>query len=359
MNITVIGAGNGGQAIAGYCASEGYSVCLYNRSFSKIKNISDGKPIKLVGKIEKEATIPFVTDNIREAVEFADLIMIVTTATAHYSIAKDILPYLHSGQTIVLNPGRTLGLLEFNAILNERPELNINIAEAQTLVFACRLKSEGLVNIIGVKDKVLIAGRNRTETQIVVNRINRIFSCFVGAKNFIQTSLENIGAIFHPSIVLFNAASIERNDKFYFYRDMTDEIANFIEKLDKERLAIGQAYGVQLMSVFEWLTYAYPQTFGNTLKERMKNNPAYNEIMGPGTIFTRQLTEDIPTGLIPMSELAKIAKIQTPLMNAIITLSSSLLSIDFSQSARTLEKLKLNNLTPKEIFRSLDNVIAK
>ena len=32
MKITVIGAGNGGQAIAGYCAYQGYSVCLYDRS---------------------------------------------------------------------------------------------------------------------------------------------------------------------------------------------------------------------------------------------------------------------------------------------------------------------------------------
>ena len=168
-----------------------------------------------------------------------------------------------------------------------------------------------------------------------------------------ETGLENIGAIFHPPIVIFNAASIERNNEFYFYRDMTPEISDFIIELDKERLRTGAAYNISLMPVFEWIKYAYPSTYGNTLCERMKNNPAYYDIKGPGSLFTRQLTEDIPTGLIPISELAAKAKVETPLMNAIITISSSLLGVDFRKIGRTLENMGLQNLNKEDIINAI------
>lgn len=234
--ITVIGAGNGGQAMAGHCAASGLNVCLYNRNIDNIASINQNHLITLRGVMEEEAYIDLITDKIEVAVEFADVILIVTTATAHRDIAEQILPYLKDGQIIILNPGRTCGVLEFCNVLAERPALRVHIAEAQTLVYACRIISPGLVNIIGVKDKVMLAGCNKEETNYVIDKVHNIFPCFIPAKNLIHTGLENIGAIFHPAVVLFNAATIERNDQFYFYRDITPNIANFIQKLDQERL---------------------------------------------------------------------------------------------------------------------------
>lgn len=351
--ITIIGIGNGGQAMGGHCAALGLRVCLYNRSLEHIYPIAQRRLIILKGAVEEEGYVELVTDNIKEAVEFADLILIATTATAHRDIAEQMLPYLKEGQTIILNPGRTCGVLEFCNVLAKRSSLRVNIAEAQTLVYACRILSPGVVNVIGVKDKVMLSGRNKRETEYILNQIQPVFPCFIPAKNLIHTSLENIGAIFHPSIVLFNAATIERNTQFYFYRDITPDIASFIQKLDQERLKIGEAYGVQLMSVDDWITYAYPGTWGNGLCERMKNNPAYHDILGPGSIFTRQLTEDIPTGLIPMSELGHKVGVLTPLMDGIIELSSVLLDIDFRKQGRTLRNLGLSNLGREAILKLL------
>ena len=91
MNISIIGAGNGGQAFAAYCASKGHKVCLYNRTISKIRKISNGFPIKLVGATNAESVIPIVTDNLEIAVKHAELILVVTTATAHHEIIRNIL----------------------------------------------------------------------------------------------------------------------------------------------------------------------------------------------------------------------------------------------------------------------------
>lgn len=353
IKITVIGAGNGGQAISAYCASIGLPVCLYNRSIDRFHLKNQQLNIELQGAIKTKTKISLLTDNIQEAVEFGDIIMVVTTATAHRDIARQISPYLKDGQIIILNPGRTCGVLDFSSALSQRQDIKVYLAEAQTLVYACREIVPGVINVIGVKNKVLLAGRTRKETEYVVSIMRKIFRCFIPASNLLETGLENIGAIFHPPIVLFNAASIERNNQFYFYRDMTSEISDFIISLDKERLQTGAAYGINLMPVYDWLKYAYPDTSGNTLCERMRNNPAYYDIKGPGSIFTRQLTEDIPTGLVPISELAFKAGVQTPLMNAIITISSSLLGIDFRKEGRSLSNLGIQNLSKKDIINAI------
>lgn len=354
MKITVIGAGNGGQAIAGYCASQGYSVCLYNRSIEALTPFTSTKRIKLTGAINLEGHLDVITQDIDEAINYSDLIFVVTTATAHRDIAEQIAPYLTDDHTIILHPGRTLGVLEFGNVLKEsRPSLSCHLAEAQTLIFACRIKAPGLVNIIGVKDKVLLAGRNSEETAFVHQLIAPIFPSFIKAKNLIETGFLNVGAIFHPSIVIFNAATIERNNNFFFYREMTPKIASCIERLDKERLDVASAYGLELMPVSEWITYAYPSTKGVTLCERMRNNPAYYDIKAPGSIFTRQLTEDIPTGLLPMNELGHVAGVETPLMESFINLSSAILNTDFKRSGRTLNRLGLAGLTVGQIIEAI------
>ena len=69
------------------------------------------------------------------------------------------------------------------------------------------------------------------DKEYILDKVKTIYPCFEKANNVLQTSLENIGAMFHPSVLLFNAATIERNDVFWFYRDMTEQVAEFIENL--------------------------------------------------------------------------------------------------------------------------------
>jgi opine dehydrogenase len=350
-NISVIGAGNGGQAIAGYCAMRGYHVCLYNRNIEHIKTIQQTRTITLCGQIQGTGKIDIVTNDIKVAVEYADIIMITTTANAHKDLAFQMSSHLKQGQIIILNPGRTGGLLEFKTIL-QKQNLNktVYLAETQTLIYACRIIKEGFVNIIGIKTRVPLASNNRLNTQYIIDQLSDLYTCFLPAKNVLQIGFENIGAIFHPCIILFNTATIERGESFYFYRDMTDRVANFIQKTDTERVTLGKTYEVELMNAIEWISYAYSGIKGNTLCEKMKNNPAYNDILAPASIYSRQLLEDIPMGIVPCIELAKVAGMEMPLFQSILNICSELLDIDFLSEGRTLDKLGLEGLSVNEII---------
>ncbi len=354
MRIAVVGAGNGGQAFAGHLSNMGHSVTLYDRNASKVNELNQTKAICLVGALNLEGKIKFASSDIGEVIKEADLIMVATTAVAHRPIATQMAPFLKEGQIIILNPGRTCGALEFKNTLEEVGlQKKVYVAEVQTLIYACRIIKTGVVNIIGVKDRVLMAAYPASDTEYVLELVKSIFPCFFPAKNVLQTSFENVGAIFHPTVVLFNEAAIERGTSFYFYRDMTDGLARIIEEADKERLAVAAAYGLNPISAFDWVSYAYNDVDGNTLCERMHNNPAYYEILAPKTIDCRQITEDIPTGIIPLAELGRVAGVTTPIFDSLITICSILQNKDFREDGRTLKRLGLEGLTVDEIIKKI------
>lgn len=356
MRIAVIGAGNGGQSIGGYLALIGHEVSLYDIDSKRINALSAIGGIELTGKIVGFGKINCITTSLEKAIKGAEIVMITTIANAHSTVAKNMAPFIENDQIIILNPGRTCGALVFKQTV-ERSGCNKRyfLGEAQTLVYACRIIEDGKVNVIGIKDEVYLAGLPASDTDYILNKINPLYPCFKRADNVLRTSLENIGAMFHPCVCLFNAATIERQDEFWFYRDMTEQVAGFIEKFDQERLAVGRAYGIELLSVRDWIKFAYKDTIGETLCERMKNNPAYHDIKAPGTIFTRQLTEDIPTGVLPIMELGRIAGVEVTLHACMLATIEGLLNMDFHTNGRSLKNLGLEGKSKDEILKFVKN----
>ena len=136
---------------------------------------------------------------------------------------------------------------------------------------------------------------------------------------------------------------------------MTEQVAEFIEKFDAERLAVGKAYGIELLGVRDWIKFAYKDTEGDTLCERMRNNPAYHDIKSPSTIFTRQLTEDIPTGVLPIMQLGKAAGVETPLLESMVHICEALLNMDLHTNGRSLQNLGLAGMNKEEILEFVTN----
>jgi opine dehydrogenase len=355
MKVAVIGAGNGGQAMAGYLSITGHDVSLCDINESIVHSLSVKGSIQLEGQLNGLGKINLITTDLQQTICGAEVIMIATTANAHRLLAKHLSNYLEDEQIVVLNPGRTGGALEFQQeVKRNNFSKRIYLAEAQTLVYACRIIEQGTVNIVGVKDKVLLAALPSSDTEHVLNKLDKLYNCFIPASNVLTTSLENIGAIFHPSVVLFNAAAIERGNIFYFYRDMTPSIASFIEQVDLERINLGKAYGIKLISAKEWVSFAYDNIAGETLCEKMKNNPAYYDIYAPKSIACRQLTEDIPTGIVPMIELGEIAGLEMPLFKSLLSISSSLLKTDFCKIGRNLASMGLQNCRVNDILKCVE-----
>ncbi len=351
MKVAVIGAGNGGQALAAYLAMRGVDVSLYNRSLKRISNIIKTKTIRLEGEVQGTFKISFATTDIGEAIKGRKLIMVVVPAFAHKSVAEKMAPHLEDGQVIILNPGRTCGAVEFRRVLdNLGVEKDVVIGEAQTFIFASRLTNPGVVRIFRIKNAVPVSALPATKNAEIEKTLLQIMPEFELTTNTIYTSFNNIGAVFHPAVLLLNAGRIESSaGKFEFYLEgITPSVARVLEMIDKERCEVMKALGEEPMTAKEWLNYAY-DVQGYNLYDAIHNNPGYQGIMAPPSIANRYIIEDVPMSLVPISSFGKVFGIETPTIDAIIQLASVMMNKDFWKEGRTIESLGFENKTIEDI----------
>jgi opine dehydrogenase len=351
MKVTVIGAGNGGLAIASHLALKGHVVNLYSIFQEELEPIISRGGIELEGVEEGFAVPNKVTDNVKQALDGAELIMIVTPANAHAKIAKDCAPYLKDDQVVILNPGRTGGALEFDKVLTEEKIKNKPIiGEAQTLIYACRKISFTKVVIYGVKKSLSVASFPAKNTQRLMKVLNKAYPQFIPAANVLETSLNNIGAIFHPTPTILNSARIELGEKFdYYHEGITPVVATVLENIDRERLEVAKALKVKVQSAIDFLEESYGVK-ADSLYQAIQKNSAYKGVKAPTAINIRYLTEDIPMSLVPIASIGHQLGVPTPNIDSIIKIGSTMLKVDFRKLGRTVDKLGLNNLSSTEII---------
>ena len=352
MKVTVIGAGNGGLAIASHLALKGHAVYLYSIFKEELEPIIKKGGIELEGVEEKGfAILDKVTNDIKLALEGAELIMIVTPANAHAKIAKDCAPHLKGNQVVILNPGRTGGALEFDKVLIEKKIKNKPIiGEAQTLIYACRKISSTKVVIYGVKKSLSVASFPAKNIERLIKVLNKAYPQFVSAINVLETSLNNIGAIFHPAPTILNSARIESGEKFdYYHEGITPVVATVLESIDRERLEVAKALKVEVQSAIDFLKESYGVE-ADSLYQAIQNNTAYKGVKAPTKINIRYLTEDIPMSLVPIASIGNQLGVPTPNIDSIIKIGSTMLKMDFRELGRTVDKLGLNNLSFTEII---------
>jgi opine dehydrogenase len=252
---------------------------------------------------------------------------------------------------VVLNPGRTLGAIEFNHTLTKIgcPSC-VTVAEAQTFIYASRSDGPSQARIFRIKDSVPLAALPAIRTRDVLDVLAQAYPQFIDGGDVLQIGLNNIGAIFHPTISMLNAGWIESTKgQFQFYLDgVTPTVARLMEVLDRERVTVAAAVGVRAITAREWLKMAY-NADGENLHEAVHNQPGYRGINAPTTLFHRYLTEDIPMSLVPIASLGNRYGVSVRGMESFIRLACIAHQTDYWHHGRTLEKLGVNHLSVSEL----------
>lgn len=357
----VLGAGHAGFALAGHLALRGFSARLWNRTAEALG------PVQAAGGLWLDRTsrrggsharafapVELATDDLASAVRGAGAVLVATTATAHRDLARALAPHLSAGQLVVLNPGRTGGALEFRAELLRAGGPEALVAEAETLAFACRRGPGAEVTLHGLKRRVRLAAFPARRTAEALHRLRPAFPQFRPAEHVLATGFANLGAVFHPAPLLLNLGRAEAGLSFEHYTDgVTESVGRVMERLDAERVAVARAFGVRTPTALEWLrlTYGTPRPADGRLRTALRATSAYAGIPAPGSWDARYLTEDVPTGLVPLSELGRLARVPTPVADALIALASAVAGRDFRREGRTLARLGLAGRRPAEIVR--------
>jgi len=345
----ILGMGNGGHAFAAYLGLRGQSVRAWDVDPARIAELTKVGTITANGPILSGTVTPeLFTANIWEAVAGADVIMLVIPTIYHASVAHQIAPHLTEGQLVILNPGATGGAMEVRSVLGSIGARAL-VGETNNMLFTCRSELPGEVTVNAVKDRVDFACLPASATAAAAARIADVLPQFYPVDNVLLTSIGNINAMVHPVPTMLNAARCEAASPFdYYHEGITPAVASLVEKLDAERLAVAKAYGLDIQTLPQWYSDSYGRKV-TTVYDAVHNNAAYANIAGPTTLQTRYLHEDVATGLVPLSELGRAANVATPLIDAAINLASTLVATDFRDRGRTLARLGLAHLTPRQI----------
>jgi opine dehydrogenase len=363
-NYTVIGAGHGGKAMAAHLALMGFRVTLFNRTPDHISAIKARRGIELEsgeGGPRGFGELAGTTHDIEAALREAEVIMVVVPSSAHVDIARRAARYLSDGQVIVLHPGRTFGAIEFRKVLtDEGCQADVTIAEAETFIYASRSDGPAQARIFRIKEAVPLAALPATRTEVVLDAIRPAFPQFIDGVNVLHTGLNNMGAIFHPTLTLLNAGWIESSHgDFQFYIDgVTPSVARVLEVMDRERVTVASSLGIRARTAMEWLQMAY-NTTGENLYEAIHNQPGYYGIKAPSTLNHRYIFEDIPMSLVPIASVGQHCGVSVNGINSLIRLACIIHRTDYWRRGRTMDRLGIGHLSVSELTKYVNEGVME
>jgi opine dehydrogenase len=355
LKITVVGAGHGGKAMAAHLGLMGFPIVLFNRTAANVAAIKELGGIYLEsyeGGPRGFGKLVRVTSNIAEALQKAEMIMVVVPSSAHADVAKACAPYLTDGQIVILHPGRTCGAIEFSKVIRDNGcTADVTIAETETFIYASRSDGPAQARIFRIKEAVPLAALPANRTHLVLDKVREVFSQFIDGGDVLQTGMNNMGAIFHPALTILNSGWIEStHGDFQFYIDgVTPSVARVLEALDRERVTVAASIGIRARTGMEWLKLSY-DAVGEDLNEAIHNQPGYYGINAPPTLNHRYIFEDVPMSLVPIASLGQRYGVAVSGIDGIIKLASIIHRTDYWRRGRTIEKLGINNLSTDELI---------
>ena len=355
MQITVLGAGAGGTAMAFDCASHGHEVRLFDfEQFpDNVAKIAEQGGIHADGDISGFGAIAYSGHDIDEALQGAELIYVVGPAYSTEPFGEAVAGKLSPGQTVIVSPSSCGGALAFKRAAGlDLDDESIRVAETSTLHYAVRLTEPGQIRVfLKLKAGNLLAALPSKHTADILALIADVYPSMEPAESVLQTSLQNANPIIHPAVTLSNAARIEMTGgDFLFYEEgVSDSVGRLIEALDNERIAIGKQLGIVIrpdpdMGMRQG--YMLEANYGSGYR----NAPGFQGIGAQPQLDHRYINEDVGYGLVFMSELGRQVGVPTPGIDAVINVASIVMARDYKgESLRTPETLGIAELSAEEL----------
>lgn len=343
--VAIIGCGHGGQALAGHLSMLGLEVSLYAdlNHLGGIKEVKQKGGVECQGAVTGFGKIALVTTDLAEALNQTEIVFICLPVVAHESIFIKLLPYLKENHIVVNLSAQFSGIFQKEILNRSNWDKNIIIADVTSFPYACRCESPGIANIVSIKKTMGIASYHQSLSEEIAILLNAFFpSNLKVMSSFIEVGLYDPCGITHPANVVFNAGRIGNNIEFYFYKDgITKETALFLEKLDQERIAIGNKIGIKLPKFHEVMNEYYDLSF-RSIYEFYKESPIHNKkTFCPNSIAHRYVSEDVPYSLVPWYSLGERIGFTATSMRNIIEISSIMNNINYLEKGRIISEAHL------------------
>lgn len=352
MKVAVLGSGNGGLACAFELSRAGRDVALFDLpEFStQIAAVADAGGITATGALDGFAPVMSAGHDIATALDGAELVLIVGPAYATPPMAEVCRGLLEPPMAVLVCPSSCAGALTFVRAAGLTSDDGVIVGETSTLPYAVRITAPGAINVFHrLTHGTFLAATPPKDTDRLLAMVEDVWP-LVRADSVLQTTLQNGNPVIHPAVSLLNAGPIDRGGGFLFYEQgVTERVGRLIEAVDRERLAIGNALGVRILSepaIGVLQGYMTEENYSTGYSRA----PGFLGIGAQDRLDHRYLTEDVGYGLVFLTDVAARLDVPTPVMDSVIRIASAVLARDFhAEQARTLASLGYGDLGAEEL----------
>lgn len=343
MNVSVLGAGNGGTAIAAELSLRGHEVTLIKTSHAMHDQnftflLEHGGAVNLIEKGKTvTARIKHITRDLSHLSE-SEVVIIYIQTNYHKELIKRIKPYLRDGQILLLNPG----YLSTAYVLKHCSDIDLTICEAQSSFLDCRISEPGTIRIgfRNVRNPLgIYPVRRIKESQ---EKLNQLGFPFAYLPSVIEAALHNPNLIVHTVGAVMSIPRIEKTKGDYcmYHEVFTPSVWRILEALDHEKMDVMEKLGCKRVSYVEACKYR------NTLDDTRDAKDVFfwyagmpTRAKGPIVVDSRYISEDVPQGLVLLETLGLKFKVETPICTALINMSSAALGRNLRLEGRTMERV--------------------
>ncbi len=359
MKVAILGAGNAGCTIAGYLKSLGHEIRLFDLpQFSGVlENIRKRGGIHLAGEYVGTYSPDLLTTDIREAVDGAEIAMLTVPAYGHEAFMDACLPYFAENQ-VLLNWTSYWSALRFFPIARRIGRSDLILGEAAIMPYMANAETQNEVIFVrAVKQQLWVAAMPAASTHKVMQVVRELYPQAIGVENVLRTSLGNVNVPFHVATWLMSASHWEQTAgdfDFYGY-GITPSVGRLADAIDMERLAVANALGVNTASFPKLMSMIYAKygAAGDTAYDvlhTLRSHATWRPKVGFINYAERDVLEDVPFGLVPLSSLGNQLGVPTPTIDSVVQVASVIAGKDFRSTGISAEKLGVKGMTQSEII---------
>lgn len=348
----IIGAGNGGQSLAGDMVLRGSNVtAIYDKNPNQVNPISENGGIKMSGSVVEGFAPVFATADLKTAMESGNVFFVTITSNFHRTLAREMAQYIKPDHTVLLIPGYIGSSISFANELKNAGVSNLPlIGETLSLPYATRLIAPAHAGIKTRKYALPMAAYPSTRNQELFSIVNPAIPETLLYTNTLEVGFNNPNPMTHTVYYLFNLGRVESPESVStnFHAWGTPIVDRIRDTVDEERVALVKSMGLNVLSYegFRQLSYAGHKYL--PLKQDNASLPASSS-----QTPARFIDEDIPMGLVAYQSFGKLLGVPTPTIDVIISMANLVRQKDFTLEGTTVEKLGLSGLTAKEILSAV------
>ena len=358
IRIGIAGAGSIAFGSAALLAGNGHDPMLWSPTGAGTAALADGAPLTAEGAIEATLS-PRIAASARQLAADNDVLMIALPAYGHKAVMDALHPHIRDGQHVIISSHASLGAVHFSQLLADRG-IDAAVTAWGTTAVTGRRNSPTRVQVNTVRKLIDLCTVPETRSAEALTLCRQLFGeRFQPRDGLLAISLSNLNPQNHMGIALGNMTRMERGETWSQGQNVTPNVGRLLEALDEERLAIADALGLKVRTIFEHFHLSFHVPVASISEMNQQMHAEGNGGTGPATADSRYVTEDVPYGLALTAALGRMVNRPAVLHEAGIAVFSAMYGRDFMHENELLTAIDLSGYTLDDLKKAAKTGILK